>query len=199
LVPGRTACLKCIYPEPPGGPQPTCETEGVLATVTSAIAALQVADALKILARGVDGISTRLVTLDAWTGEVRRVADPARDPDCPCCARPLSFPHLDGAPSAPISLCGRNAWQIHERFRPINLDELAGRLSAVAAVRSNQFALRVTLDAYELTVFPDGRAIVKGTTTSGLRAASTHAMSASERPLVSPSFHPFSNRHALPE
>jgi hypothetical protein len=75
---------------------------------------------------------------------------------------------LEGIGRAPISLCGRNAVQIHERFRPIDLDQLAQRLGAVAKVRSNQFALRVTLDAFELTVFPDGRAIVKGTTDIGV-------------------------------
>jgi adenylyltransferase/sulfurtransferase len=167
VVPGRTACLKCVYPEPPNGPQPTCETEGVLAPVTTAIAALQVADALKILARGSDSVTSRLTTLDIWSGEVRRVSDPARDPNCRCCAR-REFPHLEGVGRAPISLCGRNAVQIHERFRPIDLDQLAQRLGTVAAVRSNQFALRVTLDAFELTVFPDGRAIVKGTTDIGV-------------------------------
>lgn len=167
VVPGRTACLKCVYPEPPNGPQPTCETEGVLAPVTTAIAALQVGDALKILARGVDAVTSRLTTLDIWSGEVRRVSDPERDPQCPCCVR-REFPHLGGIGRAPISLCGRNAVQIHERFRPIDLEQLALRLGAVAAVRSNQFALRVTLDAYELTVFPDGRAIIKGTTDIGV-------------------------------
>jgi molybdopterin/thiamine biosynthesis adenylyltransferase len=167
VIPGRTACLKCVYPEPPSGPQPTCETEGVLAPVTTAIAALQVADALKILARGADAVTSRLMTLDTWSGEIRRLADPARDPACPCCAL-REFTHLAGVGRAPISLCGRNAVQIHERFRPINLDDLARRLGAVAPVRSNQFALRVSLDPYELTVFPDGRAIIKGTTDVGV-------------------------------
>jgi adenylyltransferase/sulfurtransferase len=139
----------------------------VLAPVTTAIAALQIGDALKILARGVDAVTSRLTTLDIWSGEVRRVSDPERDPQCPCCVR-REFPHLDGIGRAPISLCGRNAVQIHERFRPIDLDQLALRLGAVATVRSNQFALRVTLDAYELTVFPDGRAIIKGTSDIGV-------------------------------
>ena len=77
-------------------------------------------------------------------------------------------PYLDGSRRAPISLCGRNAVQIHERSRPLDLTELAARLSAVAAVRANEFALRVALDPYELTVFPDGRAIIKGTTDVGV-------------------------------
>ena len=109
----------------------------------------------------------RLTTVDVWTGQIRQIAPPARDPDCPCCAR-REFPHLDGRHRAPISLCGRNAVQIHERSRPVDLAELASRLGALAAVRVNEFALRASLDPYELTVFPDGRAIIKGTTDTGV-------------------------------
>ena len=167
IVPGKTACFRCVYPEPPQGAQPTCETEGVLAPVTATIAALQVADALKMLALGADAVTARLTTVDVWSGTIRQLAPPARDADCPCCVR-KEFVHLDGSRRAPISLCGRNAVQIHERSRPVDLPALAQRLGAVAAVRSNEFALRVALDPYELTVFPDGRAIIKGTTDVGV-------------------------------
>ena len=187
ILPGRTACLRCMYPEYPRTPQPTCETEGVLAPVTAAIAALQVADALKILASGPDSIrasteapldasvetadsriaAARITTVDVWSGEIRQINVPARDPDCPCCAR-REFTYLDGSRRAPISLCGRNAVQIHERARPVDLSELARRLGTIAPVRSNQFALRADLEPYELMVFPDGRAIVRGTTDVGL-------------------------------
>jgi molybdopterin/thiamine biosynthesis adenylyltransferase len=167
VVPERTACLRCIYPEPPQGAQPTCETAGVLGPVTSTIASLAAADALKILACGVETVEGRLTTVDVWTGAIRQIDPPARDPDCPCCGR-REFTYLDGSHRAPISLCGRNAVQIHERSRPVNLSELAARLGAIAPVRSNEFALRASLDPYELTVFPDGRAIIKGTTDPGL-------------------------------
>ena len=167
IVPGRTACLRCVYPEPPQGAQPTCETEGVLAPVTATIAALQVADALKMLALGTDSVVARLTTVDVWTGVIRQLAPPPRDSACPCCVR-REFIYLDGSRRAPISLCGRNAVQIHERSRPIDLPALAQRLSAVAPVRSNEFALRVAIDPYELTVFPDGRAIIKGTQDIGV-------------------------------
>ena len=171
ILPGRTACLRCIYPEPPQGAQPTCETEGVLGPLTAAIASLAAADALKILASGAeadtDKVAARLTTVDVWTGAIRQIATPARDPECPCCGR-REFVYLDGSRRAPISLCGRNAVQIHERLRPVNLSELAQRLSAIAPVRANEFALRASLDPYELTVFPDGRAIIKGTTDPGI-------------------------------
>ena len=167
VVPGVTGCLKCVYPEPPQGAQPTCETAGVLGTVTATIAALQTADAMKILACGRDSLVARLTTLDLWTGEIRQLAPPARDPGCICCGE-RRFIHLDGSKRAPISLCGRNAVQIHERSRPLDLTDLAKRLGDLAPVRSNEFALRVTLESYDLMIFPDGRAIIKGTTDVGI-------------------------------
>lgn len=167
IVPGRTACLRCLYPESPQGAQPTCETDGVLGSVTATIAALQAADALKILAQGAGAVVARLTTVDVWSGEIRQLDPPARDPACPCCHH-RNFTHFEGVGRAPISLCGRNAVQIHERSRPVDLAELARRLGPLAPVRSNEFALRVTLAPYELTVFPDGRAIIKGTTDVGV-------------------------------
>jgi adenylyltransferase/sulfurtransferase len=167
IVPGRSACLRCVYPEPPQGLQPTCETEGVLGPATAAIASLQAGDALKMLALGPEAVIPCLTTLDVWTGQIRQTAPPVSDPDCPCCAR-REFPYLDGQCRAPVSLCGRNAVQIHERSRPLDLTELATRLRPLAAVRVTEFALRAFLEPYELTVFPDGRAIIRGTSDTGV-------------------------------
>jgi molybdopterin-synthase adenylyltransferase len=167
VIPGQTACLRCVYPEPPQGAQPTCETDGVIAPITAAIAALACGDALKILALGPELVVARMTTVDVWTGEIRQTKPPARDPSCPCCAR-RDFVHLNGQRRAPISLCGRNAVQIHERSRPVDLVELAKRLTPLAQVRSNDFAVRAMVDSFELTVFPDGRAIIKGTTDPGI-------------------------------
>lgn len=168
IVPGSSACLRCVYPEPPRqGVQPTCETDGVLAPITATIASLACGDALKILAAGASSVIPRLTTVDVWSGEIRQTKPPARDPDCPCCAR-REFVHLNGQRRAPVSLCGRNAVQIHERSRPVNLAELAQSLEPLASVRHNDFAVRALIDSFELTVFPDGRAIIKGTTDPGV-------------------------------
>ena len=58
--------------------------------------------------------------------------------------------------------------QIHERERPIDLVELKARLEPLGEVRANEFALRFFAAPYEMTVFPDGRAIVKGTSDTGV-------------------------------
>ena len=167
VLPGRSACLKCVFPSPPEGAQPTCETAGVLNAVTALVAALQVADATKILAGHADALRLRITTVDAWTGEIHQVAQPGPQPDCPACAR-REFIHLEGTVRSPISLCGRNAVQIHDRERPLDLADLKARLAPLGEVRANEFALRFFLAPYEMTVFPDGRAIIKGTNDVGL-------------------------------
>jgi len=167
VFPNRTACLRCIYPNPPEGVQPTCETAGVLNAITSVVASLQVADALKILCGRPDLAQPRITTVDLWQGGVRQIEMPARDPECPACAR-REFPYLEEPPRAPARLCGRNAVQIHERPQALDLADLKGRLEPLGEVRANEFALRFFVAPYELTVFPDGRAIIKGTSDPGV-------------------------------
>jgi adenylyltransferase/sulfurtransferase len=167
VIPGRTACLRCVYPDPPSGAQPTCETAGVLNSITAVIAALQIADALKILAGRIESVHPRLTTVDVWEGGIRQIEQPARDPDCPACGA-RDFVYLEGRRRAPVSLCGRNAVQIHERARPLDLARLKTTLLPLGEVRANEFALRFLTGPYEMTIFPDGRAIVKGTTDVGL-------------------------------
>lgn len=162
VIPGRTSCLRCVYPNLPSGAQPTCETAGVLASVTAAVASFQAADALKILCGQRHTVRARITTVDVWEGLVRQIDQPPPDADCPACGR-RDFEFLRGERRAPISLCGRNAVQIHERSRPLDLQELKNRLTELGEVRVNEFALRFSLAPYELTVFPDGRAIIKGT------------------------------------
>jgi len=167
VIPGRTACFECIYPEPPTGAQPTCETAGVVNTLTAMVAAWQVSLALKILCCGAESVEPKITTIDVWSGMVRQIAMPAPDPNCPACAL-RTCRHLQGEGRPPISLCGRNAVQIHDRRRPLDLAALAARLAPLGDVRANEFAIRFIVPPHEMTIFADGRAIVKGTTDPGL-------------------------------
>jgi adenylyltransferase/sulfurtransferase len=167
VLPGDSACFRCIYPEPPSGAQPTCETAGVMAPITSVIASIQAMEALKILAGRKEAVRRKIFTADLWSGPVRETSMPPRDPACPACGL-RQFAYLEGGKRAPVSLCGRNAVQIHDRTRPVNLAELAARLDGLGSVRANEFALRFQTGGYDLTVFPDGRAIIKGTTDPGV-------------------------------
>jgi molybdopterin/thiamine biosynthesis adenylyltransferase len=162
VVPSCGPCLACVYPEPPEGRQPTCDVDGVLSSVTAAVAALQCASALRLLV-GWPDFKGFVQTIDVWTGSMRRTDLASRDPGCLVCAA-RQFRFLDGCRHVPVSMCGRNAVQLHDANRPLDLRELAERLKLVGDVRVNEFALRMTIPKYQLTFFPDGRAIVKGTT-----------------------------------
>lgn len=165
VLPGRSACLACVYPAPPESGQQTCETAGVLGPITSVIASLQVAAAMKILAAG-DPPST-ITTVDVWTGTIRQIRAPEPDPNCRACAL-RRFDYLDQRRRAPVRLCGRNAVQIHESTHAVDLVSLRAQLEPLGPVRANEFAVRFTAPPYELTIFADGRAIVKGTEDPGV-------------------------------
>ncbi|MGH9468355.1 MAG: ThiF family adenylyltransferase [Terriglobales bacterium] len=172
IRPGVSACLECLFPgdgQDPTLPE-TCDTVGVLGWMVSWVAALQVAECIKLLSGNEAALRTTLVRADLWTNSFHEWPAPAPDPHCRACAR-RDFAYLRGARRAALTLCGRNAVQIHEHDHPLELAGLAERLRPHGLVRSNEFALRFvpTVPAgLELMIFPDGRALIKGTTEPGL-------------------------------
>ena len=163
ILPGETACLACMFPDSPRGALETCETSGILNAAVASIGALASAEALKFLTGAKPLMRRTLLSQDVWWTDYTEIpADTARA-DCICCAQ-HEFPHFSGENRPHITLCGRNSVQIHEQRRTIDLGELEQRLLKQGAVRRNEFALRFSREPYELTLFPDGRAIIKGTT-----------------------------------
>ncbi len=165
ITPGESPCLACVYPAPPSGVQPTCETAGVLGPLTSTIASLQCAAALRLLVG--EKVDPSITTIDLWSGQIRQLRTSERDPECRACGH-HDFTWLNTRKRVPVSLCGRNAVQIHERNRPLNLRDLRESLEPLGTVRANEFAVRFFIESYEMTIFPDGRAIIKGTQDIGL-------------------------------
>jgi adenylyltransferase/sulfurtransferase len=166
IIPETTACLSCVFPQPPAGLTDTCESVGVLGWAVAWVAAQQVGECVKLLAGARDALRRSWISGDLWSNQFRELAAPARDRECPTCGE-RNFRHLRGDDRAAITLCGRNAVQIHEHHRPLDLAQLSARLGAHGEVRSNSFALRfLPRDAapIEMTVFPDGRALIQGTT-----------------------------------
>jgi molybdopterin-synthase adenylyltransferase len=163
ILPGQTACLACLLESSSGmGLEETCDTIGVLGPIVNLIASLEVGEALKLLSGRDAALHGRLLSCDVWSGRMQSVA-PERNLHCSVCVR-REFPHLAGAAQPHITMCGRDSVQIHERRRELNLAELEHRLEAtVAGVRQNGFLLRFQIPPYEMTVFADGRAILKGT------------------------------------
>jgi adenylyltransferase/sulfurtransferase len=164
IRPGLTPCLACLLESSTNGHglEETCDTVGVLGPIVNLIASLEVAEALKLLAGREESLHNRLVSCDVWTGHFQAVRV-AQNSACRACAR-REFSYLQGQAQPHITLCGRDSVQIHERGRTLDLGALQERLATtVSDVRHNEFLLCFRVDPYQMTVFADGRAILKGT------------------------------------
>ncbi|HWY87658.1 MAG TPA: ThiF family adenylyltransferase [Gemmataceae bacterium] len=167
ILPGLTPCLRCVFEAAPAaGEAGTCETAGVLSPIVNIVASFQVAEALKILTGHLDKVSRELIYVDVWENTLRRIkiAPLLGKVDCPCCQR-RRFEWLEGDQgSQTTTLCGRNAVQVAQRM-PAKLDfeEMARHLETLGDVSYNRFLLKFNAEGHEFTVFPDGRAIIKGT------------------------------------
>jgi adenylyltransferase/sulfurtransferase len=167
VLPGETACLACVFPESPRGTVETCETAGILNSAVNVVASIAASEALKLLVGARDKVRRTLVSWDVWYNERAEIAASKPRPGCRTCGD-RDFVHLEGEGRPHITLCGRNSVQIHERHRPIDFTEMQTRLTPHGTVRHNNFVLKFWHEPYEMTLFPDGRAIIKGTTDSGI-------------------------------
>jgi adenylyltransferase/sulfurtransferase len=167
ILPGETPCLRCVIESsPPPGMAPTCETAGVLGPIVNIVASFQATEAVKILTGHQETINRELLLIDVWENTFRRlkVAKLLETANCPCC-QGRHFEWLEGKMgSHTTSLCGRNAVQVaHRSATTLNFEELSKHLERLGEVSYNRFLLKFNTDGHEFTVFPDGRAIIKGT------------------------------------
>ena len=168
IRPPHTACLRCLFPDPPApGELPTCDTTGVLGPMAGVIASLQAAAALEILL-GREPAPGMLVA-NLWPTRFRTLDAPAslRGTCNVCTGGKFEFLHGENSRRS-TTLCGRNAIQVKPSdVSGIDLSFLASRLQGVGLIERTAHLLRCRLtdpDDVQLTVFPDGRAIIHGVT-----------------------------------
>jgi molybdopterin-synthase adenylyltransferase len=163
ILPGKTACLACLFPEPPAGTFETCETAGILNSAVNLVASIEATEALKLIVGAENLVRRTLLSFDVWRNERAELVAASPRNGCRACGQ-RDFIHLAGEGRPHITLCGRNSVQIHEQHRPVDFSEMSARLRPHGAVRHNDFVLKFWREPYEMTLFPDGRAIIKGTT-----------------------------------
>jgi molybdopterin/thiamine biosynthesis adenylyltransferase len=167
VLPGETACLACVFPRPPSGAVETCDTGGILNSAVNLVASLAATEAMKLLVGARESMRRTLLSFDVWHNERSEISAAAPRDDCSVCGQ-REFSYLAGRVHPHISLCGRNSVQIHERSRPIDFAALQARLAPHGEVRFTDYVLKFGHPPFELTLFPDGRAIIKGTTDTGV-------------------------------
>lgn len=162
IIPGETACLACLFPHPPEAAE-TCDTAGILNSAAHLASALQSAEALKFLIGDQHSVRHTLFSWDIWKNEQAEIAAGSPHPNCRACAQ-KDFAYLNGSARPQITMCGRNSVQIHKHGDALSFAEVCNRLLPHGRVKHNEFVLKFWREPYELTLFPDGRAIIKGTT-----------------------------------
>ena len=162
ILPRETACLASNIPQSPRGTVETCETAGILNSAVNLVASLAATEAMKFLVGARSKMRNTLLSWDVWTNERAELTATHSRSGCRTCSG--DFVHLAGEGRPHITLCGRNSVQIHERQRPVDFAELSSSLQPHGTVRHNEFVLKFWREPYEMTLFPDGRAIIKGTT-----------------------------------
>jgi adenylyltransferase/sulfurtransferase len=166
VLPGRTACLRCLIPDPPApGVMPTCDTAGIIGPTAVVVGAIEAAEAIKLMV-GVTGMGSRLLVCDLWEGAWRSIdLSSLAEHGCATC-RGGDFPWLEGRLGAQAAaICGRDAVQVAALSGvTVDLTELASRLRSFGAVTANPWLVRAEVEpGIQLSVFADGRAIVAGT------------------------------------
>jgi molybdopterin-synthase adenylyltransferase len=175
IFPNESACLRCLIDQMPDpGSMETCDTAGIIGPAVQLVASLEAVDALKILSGQRDKVARTLTYVDVWDGTFRHlnISELRERGDCPACKRGERSWLSGQQGSQTTVLCGRNAVQVSPPERgPVVFEDLAARLKDSGDVHFNTYLLRLSPfnTPYELTLFRDGRAIIKGT--SDLAAA----------------------------
>ena len=162
IIPGHTACFRCLHNElPQAGAVRTCDTSGIIGPAALLAASIQTSIALQYLTDR-DSAPTELFVADAWNFALDSIAV-SRSDRCPCCAL-RQFDFLSSQRQPAVTLCGRNAVQVRPVLdRRPDFKALASRLHVLGSVQVKDQLLRLEAPPYALTLFEDGRAIVKGT------------------------------------
>lgn len=164
IVPGETPCLRCLIPDDPEpGTMGSISTLGIKNSRIRDIASFMASQAVGMILEKEAG--REVLHLDLKSEKLRiQATEQGPDKECPCC-RHRDFPYLDGRITGRVtSLCGDSSVQIQPAVRGklLNLPALADRLGNKNILRCNDYLLQARIDEYELTVFSNGRAIIKG-------------------------------------
>ncbi|MFC5648081.1 ThiF family adenylyltransferase [Paenibacillus solisilvae] len=171
LVPGETACLRCLIGSDEEESGETCDTLGVISPIVELIAAMQAAEALKWLSGDKNARRRTWVTANLWPYGVTEAVLPKPTASCRQCGSAHHGENITAkraeqgtySPRA-ASLCGRDTIQVTLEHS-LNLTAMRQTLSSLGfEVTANPYLVRAQLPGGErLVLFSDGRILVQGT------------------------------------
>jgi molybdopterin/thiamine biosynthesis adenylyltransferase len=166
IIPGKTPCYRCLFPNMPQGLGETCDTVGVLSPITDIIGSFQAIEAIKLLVGAKS--NPNLEQLDVWYhSSLQMDVSNGRNEECPTCAH-HRFEFLDRSSNQQViysTLCGRDTVQINPRNKmELNMEETANRLKKNGKVIGNPYTIQFfPNEEIKMAIFKDGRVLVHGT------------------------------------
>lgn len=158
-------CFRCIFPVPKPGSLETCDTVGVLNTITTTIAALQVTEAIKLLTK--QPTTKELIAYDIWNHSFEKI-QVKKKKDCSCCKK-KEFAFLEGKKeTTAIKLCGQGRIQVKGEVP--DMQELEKRLQKLGKVTMSEYGIHFVSHDTDFFLFRDGRCLVKATTKEEAKA-----------------------------
>jgi molybdopterin-synthase adenylyltransferase len=168
IIPNKTPCFRCIFPNAQLGHGETCDTVGVLSTVVHIIASYQATEALKFLIEDTKSMRQEMIQLDVWKNDFDEFPfQNSLNEECPCCQKKrFDFLNVESSTQLISSLCGRNSIQITpmKTSLEINFDDIFKRWVNIGETVKTPYLLRITFEGYQLSLFKNGRLLVHGTT-----------------------------------
>ena len=155
LIPDKNnPCLRCFLKE--ASQLDTCETFGVLNSITHVISSIQSNEAIKILLG--KSYEKSLLFFDVWKNELSKIKV-NKNNSCECCVK-NNFECLSGKKiSRTVKMCGNDIFQIKTRSTgKKQFNELKKRLKKIGKVVDFNYCINFD---NKMTIFENGRALIK--------------------------------------
>ena len=157
FIAADSACLRCQMPKKANGE--TCQEAGVIGAVTKSIASMQSNIAIQFLTgQDISNLKNKLFTYDAKTISLRNF-DIQKDPRCKTCSNEFPSLKVQGQEDI-VRFCSSGMFQV-SRETKIDLVKLQ---KTIESEFTETILDEISLRFGNLTVFSDGRALIKAKT-----------------------------------
>jgi adenylyltransferase/sulfurtransferase len=168
IIPGKTPCLECFFPNLENESLPTCGTVGVHPSLLGIISSLEVSEAVRILIGKTPHLAGKLLYCDLYSLDFRKISI-ARSEDCPVCSVKLKEELQPMEQKIIEEVCGRGGKRVFvitpTKNLELDLEELCRYLNRKNLTVKVKAKLGVTFDYSEaimVSILKSGVAILEG-------------------------------------
>ncbi len=171
VLPRRSACIRCVFPELSDDEMPTCSIEGVHPSILYMVSAVQVAEAVRIITGDKPVLTDRLLYIDLSDLTFSTV-EVKRNEECICSAVGRAVERIEEGIERKVmveELCGRDMGKrtfsiTPARIMDVDLDAVVIKASKLGFKEKSRGDMGITLvnDSMSFSILRSGSAVVVG-------------------------------------